>query len=55
MVANKMNMSTKIIPAPKLSDKALKDMFDYRLGRLRQSMVEQNVSLSILISPVSLR
>ena len=32
-------MSTKIIPAPKLYDKALKDMFDYRLGRLRQSMV----------------
>ena len=29
MVANKMNMSTKIIRAPKLSYKALKDMFDY--------------------------
>ena len=50
-----MNFATKIIPAPKLTDKVLNDMFDYRLGRLRQSMVEQNVSLSILVSPVSLR
>ena len=50
-----MSIATKIIPAPKLSDKFLNDMFDYRLGRLRQSMVEQNVSLSILVSPVSLR
>ena len=50
-----MNISTKIIPAPKLSDQALNDMFTYRLGRLRTSMAEKNVSLSILVSHVSLR
>ena len=50
-----MNELTKIIPAPKLSDPVLKDMFDYRLRRLRKSMNEKNVSLSILVSHVSLR
>ena len=50
-----MNISTKIVPSPKFSDKALNDMFDYRLGRLRKSMLEQNISLSILVNPVSLR
>jgi Xaa-Pro dipeptidase len=50
-----MNISTKIVPSPKFSDKALKEMFDYRLGRLRKSMLEQNISLSILVNPVSLR
>jgi len=50
-----MNISTKIIPAPKLSGQALNDMFTYRLGRLRTSMAEKNVSLSILVSHVSLR
>ena len=50
-----MSISTKIIPAPKLSDQALNDMFTYRLGRLRTSMAEKNVSLSILVSHVSLR
>ena len=33
----------------------LKEMFDYRLSRLRQSMAEKDVSLAILQNPVSLR
>ena len=33
----------------------LKEMFDYRLSRLRQSMAEKDVSLAILLNPVSLR
>jgi|TARA_B110000211_G_C14088559_1_gene557833 Xaa-Pro dipeptidase len=46
---------SNLISIPKISSKAFQEMFDYRLARLRQSMGEQNVSLSILTNPVSLR
>ena len=38
-----------------ISPSALQEMFDYRLSRLRQSMAEKDVSLAILLNPVSLR
>ena len=39
----------------KMALSALQKMFDYRLSRLRQSMAKQDVSLAILLNPVSLR
>lgn len=38
-----------------ISPSALREMFDYRLSRLRQSMEKEDVSLAILLNPVSLR
>ena len=38
-----------------MAPSVLKEMFDYRLSRLRQSMAEKDVSLAILLNPVSLR
>jgi len=38
-----------------ISPSKLKQMFDYRLSRLRQSMAKKNISLVILQNPVSLR
>tara|TARA_B100001167_G_scaffold130688_1_gene82072 strand:+ start:601 stop:1794 length:1194 start_codon:yes stop_codon:yes gene_type:complete len=38
-----------------IAHSVLQEMFDYRLSRLRQSMAEKDVSLAILLNPVSLR
>jgi len=38
-----------------ISPSALQEMFDYRLSRLRKSMAKKDVSLAILLNPVSLR
>ena len=37
-----------------ISPSALQEMFDYRLSQLRKSMAKKDVSLAILLNPVSL-
>ncbi len=45
----------ELIPPPYFSDVELQSLFDYRLGRIRAQMSDQNVDLCILSNPVSLR
>jgi len=44
-----------LIPAADISSAALEQMYQYRLGRIRQAMAKHNISLCLLTSPISLR
>ena len=45
----------ELIPEPAINDAEFAQMYQYRLGRIRQMMSEQNVALCLLTSPVNMR